>query len=266
MNAARWLDARFHTFGVAHEYVYTLHNGNPRGYADADPRSMEGEVLLDPTPRTGVMIVDDDVVLSDLLGTLWGPVSGSAIELVGVAQTGADALALIGSIRPDVLLMEHHLPDMTGAAVASAVTTEFPDIRVVMLTRDDSDEVLLDGVEAGAIGVLLKRSGLPTLVEAVDRAARGEPLMPPAVMASIAAALRDRRRRDAGTDLADRLTAREIEVLCLVAEGCDDQTIATRLALGQASIRTQVEALLTKLDAHSRLQAVVRAKQLRVVH
>jgi len=211
------------------------------------------------------MIVDDDVVLSDLLGTLWGPGSARAIELVGVAQTGADALALIGSIRPDVVLMEHHLPDMTGAAVASAVTTEFPDILVVMLTRDDSDQVLLDAVEGGAIGVLLKRSGLPTLVEAVDRAARGEPLMPPAVMARITGALRDRRRA-ADTELADRLTAREIEVLRLVAEGCDDQTIATRLALGQATIRTQVDAVITKLDAHSRLQAVARAAQLRVVH
>jgi len=212
------------------------------------------------------MIVDDDVVLSDLLGTLWGPGSGSAIELVGVAQTGADALALIGSIRPDVVLMEHHLPDVTGAAVASAVTTKFPDIRVVMLTRDDSDQVLLDAVEAGAIGVLLKRSGLPTLVEAVDRAARGEPLTPPAVMAHITAALRDRQRRDGENDLANRLTAREIEVLRLVAAGCDDQTIAARLALGQATIRTQVAAVITKLDAHSRLQAVARAAQLGVVH
>ena len=226
---------------------------------------MEGDVLLDPTPRTRVMIVDDDVVLSDLLGTLWGAGSARAIELVGVAQTGADALALIGSIRPDVVLMEHHLPDMTGAAVASAVTTKFPDIRVVMLTRDDSDKVLLDAVEAGAIGVLLKRSGLPTLVEAVDRAARGEPLMPPAVMAHITAALRD-RRRDADNDLADRLTAREIEVLRLVAEGCDNQTIANRLVLDRATIRTHVATVLTKLDAHSRLQAVARATQLRVVH
>jgi len=212
------------------------------------------------------MIVDDDVVLSDLLGTLWGPGSGSAIELVGVAQTGADALALIGSIRPDVVLMEHHLPDVTGAAVASAVTTKFPDIRVVMLTRDDSDQVLLDAVEAGAIGVLLKRSGLPTLVEAVDRAARGEPLTPPTVMAHITAALLDRQRRDGENDLANRLTAREIEVLRLVAAGCDDQTIAARLALGQATIRTQVAAVITKLDAHSRLQAVARAAQLGVVH
>src|SRR4051794_14787925 len=71
---------------------------------------------LNSIPRTRVMIVDDDVVLSDLLETMWRPGSGSTIELVGVAQTGADALALIGSTRPDVVLMDHHLPDMAGVA------------------------------------------------------------------------------------------------------------------------------------------------------
>jgi DNA-binding NarL/FixJ family response regulator len=206
------------------------------------------------------MIVDDDVVLADLLATMWGP--DSDIDLGGIALTGADALAVVGSMRPDLILMEHHLPDMTGVAVAFAVTTEFPDIRVVMLTRDDSDQVLLDAVEAGASGVLLKQSGLHTVVEAVRQAARGEVLMPPAVMTRVTAALRDRRRRDADKELAERLTAREIEVLRLVAEGCDNQRIADRLVLGRTTIQTHIAAVLAKLDAHSRLEAVARAARL----
>src|SRR3954454_21457305 len=107
---------------------------------------------------TRIAIVDDDVVLADALRQLWE--ADEAISIVGVAHTGKDGIELASRERPDVILMDHHLPDMTGATASAALSQELPGTPIVMLTRDDSDEALLAALEAGVSGFLLKRTGI----------------------------------------------------------------------------------------------------------
>jgi DNA-binding NarL/FixJ family response regulator len=208
-----------------------------------------------------VVIVDDDVVLSEALEMLWR--RGEDIEMVGTARTAAEGIVLARRELPDVVLMDHHLPDRTGADATEILGNELHGVAIVILTMDDSDEVLLAGIEAGASGFLVKRSGIREVSDAVRRAASGEMLIDPATIARLTAAIRDRRRREAGGPvLLERLTARELEVLRLMADGLDTRAMAESLSVGQATIRSHAAAVLSKLGAHSRLEAVARATRI----
>jgi DNA-binding NarL/FixJ family response regulator len=214
--------------------------------------------------RIRVVIVDDDVVLADALHQLWE--RDGEISIVGVAHTAADGVVLACRERPDVILMDHHLPDMTGASATSAIAAELPSTPIVMLTRDDSDETLLAALEAGASGFLLKRSGIREVSDAIRHAAAGEILIPPAAMARLMAVIRERRRRASEIELhRERLSARELEVLALMRDGLDTRAMANRLGIGQATIRTHASAVLGKLGAHSRLEAVAIAIRLGIL-
>ncbi len=215
--------------------------------------------------RTRIAIVDDDVVLADALRQLWE--ADEAISIVGVAHTGKDGIELASREHPDVILMDHHLPDMTGAAASAALSKELPGTPIVMLTRDDSDEALLAALEAGVSGFLLKSTGIREVGEAIHQAAAGEILIPSVTMTRLMVALRGRRQRDAEKDrYLERLSTRELEVLNLMADGFDTRSMCEQLGVGLATIRTHVSAILAKLDAHSRLEAVAMATKLGLIH
>jgi DNA-binding NarL/FixJ family response regulator len=210
---------------------------------------------------TRVVVVDDDRLLTDALRLAWE--READVEIVGQAHTGAEGLAVARRERPDVVLMDHNLPDTTGAATTAALHAELPGVAVVIMTIEPSDEAMLAAVEAGASGFLAKTDGIRPLAEAVRRAANGEMLIPAATIARLLGLARDRRRRQAEQHgLVERLTARELEVLQLMAQGLDTKALADRLVLGQTTVRTHVAAVLGKLDAHSRLEAVVKAGEL----
>jgi two-component system, NarL family, nitrate/nitrite response regulator NarL len=205
-----------------------------------------------------VIIVDDDVVLTDALGLLWE--RGGDIEIVGVAHTAAEGIGLARRELPHVVLMDHHLPDRTGADATEGLSKEIPGVAIIILTMDDSDEALLAGIEAGASGFLVKQSGIREVSGAVRRAAAGEMLIDPATIVRLTAAIRGRRRRESESQLLlERLTARELEVLQLMAAGLDTRAMAESLTVGQATVRSHAAAVLSKLGAHSRLEAVARA-------
>jgi two-component system, NarL family, nitrate/nitrite response regulator NarL len=205
-----------------------------------------------------VIIVDDDVVLTDALGLLWE--RGGDIEMVGVAHTAAEGIGLARRELPHVVLMDHHLPDRTGADATESLSKEIPGVAIIILTMDDSDEALLAGIEAGASGFLVKQSGIREVSDAVRRAAAGEMLIDPATIVRLTAAIRGRRRRESeGQLLLERLTGRELEVLQLMATGLDTRAMAESLTVGQATVRSHAAAVLSKLGAHSRLEAVARA-------
>jgi DNA-binding NarL/FixJ family response regulator len=122
---------------------------------------------------------------------------------------------------------------------------------------------MLEAVESGASGFLSKTQGVQAVTDAVRRAAGGEMLIPAATIARLMALARDRRRREHRRQaLQERLTAREAEVLQLMAQGLDTRALVERLVLSQTTVRTHVAAVLAKLDAHSRLEAVVKASEL----
>ena len=162
--------------------------------------------------RIRVIVIDDDVVLADALSQVWG--QDGEIEIVGIAHSGEDGIALASRERPDVILMDHHLPDMTGASATATISAELPDTPIVMLTRDDSDDTLLAALEAGASGLLLKRSGIREVGDAIRQAAAGEALISPAALTRMLAAIRARREREARRDdYRELLSQRELEVL-----------------------------------------------------
>jgi DNA-binding NarL/FixJ family response regulator len=131
---------------------------------------------------------------------------------------------------------------------------------------DVGDETLLEALEAGAAGYLLKSRGISPVVDLVRRAAAREALFPADTMSRVMAAMREKRRREAEqSSLVERLTAREMEILELMAQGLDTKALAERLVVSSTTVRTHVQSILAKLEAHSRLEAVARAKELGIL-
>jgi DNA-binding NarL/FixJ family response regulator len=206
-------------------------------------------------------VVDDDVVLTEALSVVWE--REGDLEIAGLAHNGADGLELSRREQPHVVLMDYRLPDTTGTEAAATLSDELPGTAVVIMTIDPSDEAMLEAVESGASGFLSKTEGVRAVTDAVRRAAGGEMLIPAATIARLMALARDRRRREHQRQaMQERLTARELEVLQLMAQGLDTRALVDRLVLSQTTVRTHVSSVLAKLDAHSRLEAVVKASEL----
>lgn len=205
-----------------------------------------------------VLIVEDHQVLADGLELAIGRHSDLAV--VGQAGTVADATRLAAESAPDVVLMDYHLPDGSGADAARAIRKQLPGTAVVILTAETSEDAVLASVEAGAVGFLRKSEAAEKVVEAVRRAAEGEMLIPPAMLVGLIARQRQRAQEEAERNrLLGELTPREREVLQLMSKGFDNKTIAEQMVISLTTVRGYVQNVLEKLDAHSKLEAVARA-------
>ncbi|HZU17738.1 MAG TPA: response regulator transcription factor [Candidatus Dormibacteraeota bacterium] len=209
-----------------------------------------------------VLIVEDHRMVAEGMRTLLE--DEPDLRVVGLATTGAEALRLTAATRPDVVLIDFHLPDLSGSELAAALRQGGSRAALLFLSVDDRPSCLLGAVEAGACGFLHKSRSAPELVGAVRRAARGETLFPPATLAGLLDYQRRRAREEAGRH-QDRLTPREREILGLLATGLDNRTVAHRLRIRYSTVRSHVRSLIGKLDAHSRLQAVARARELGLI-
>lgn len=210
---------------------------------------------------TRVFVVDDHAVLADALAALLGREAG--ITVVGVANDGSTALAGVTQTMPDVVLMDQYLPDTTGVELTSVLRHELPDLVVLMLTSDESDETMLAAIEAGASGYLLKDEPAGNVVAAVRRAASGATLIPASVVQRLLAV---RREQDAARSRAERaipaLTPREKTVLTLMERGLTARAVAEELGISWDTARDHIQNVIEKLDAHSKPEAVFRARQL----
>jgi DNA-binding NarL/FixJ family response regulator len=182
------------------------------------------------------------------------------IEVVGRAGNAAEALEIAAATDPRVVLLDFSLGEESGADVARDVLAAHPDASVVFLSADGSDEAMMAAIEAGSSGYLLKTEAASKLVDAVRRAAAGEMLVAPEVLASLLSRHR-KRQADAAERLrlAQSLTPREHEILRMVARGLDSQSIADQTHISITTVRGHVQRLLEKLGAHSKLEAVIRA-------
>jgi DNA-binding NarL/FixJ family response regulator len=221
----------------------------------ASPASIGG-----PTPVSiRVMVADDQEVVragfSALLDTR------DDITVVGTARDGRDAIDVARTNRPDVILMDVRMPVMNGIeATRAIVATIDPAPRVIVLTTFDLDEYVYDALSAGASGFLLKDVTAETLFDAVRVVARGEALLTPSVTRRLIdefVRIRPRHR----TDRLGELTAREIDVLRLIATGRSNGEIATELFVSNETVKSHVSRILAKLDARDRTQAVIAAYQ-----
>lgn len=203
-----------------------------------------------------VVICDDQAIIRDGLELLLK--LDSEIDIVGKAANGAEALALIALNQPDLVLMDLKMPVMNGVEAIRRSRTEFPAVKILVLTTFDDDEWLFDALRAGANGYLLKDTPREEVIRAVKGTVAGETYLDPAVAGQIidqAFGVPD----PPGTLLAERLTEREIDVLRLLAQGLVNQQIAEELHLSVGTVRNHVSAIFTKLEVNDRTQAAIIA-------
>jgi DNA-binding NarL/FixJ family response regulator len=211
-----------------------------------------------------VLIVDDDVPTRIGLRTILSSEPG--VCLIGEAATGEEAIELANRLHPDVVLMDIQLPDVDGIAVTSKLTAPAEGQRaprVIVLTTFDYDEYSFGSLRAGASGFLLKRTSAEELVEAVRTVAAGGSIEPAHRHRTLTG-----NATGAGgwhTDAVQPLTARESEILVLIARGLSNQEIATSLGLSIETVRTHVKHVYMKCGAHDRVHAVIVAYQSRLL-
>lgn len=181
------------------------------------------------------------------------------IEIVGEAADGREAVRLAKELQPDVVLMDVRMPELDGIEATRRLRQAGVDARVLVLTTFDLDEYVYAAVRAGASGFLLKDAPREQLVTAVQTVARGEALLAPAITQRL---IERFVARPPASDVAPahgELSARELEVLQLVARGLSNAEIAAELVVGEATVKTHVARVLRKLDVRDRVQAVVFA-------
>lgn len=195
-----------------------------------------------------VLVVDDHpVVRSGLVGMLS---IEPDLEVVGEARDGAEAVVLARELAPDVVLMDLRMPELDGVGATTRIRAADDPPRVVVLTTYDTDADILRAVEAGATGYLLKDTPRADLAAGVRAAARGETVLAPSVATRLVSSVR-----------TDRLTPREVEVLGLVARGHSNAEIGARLFIAEATVKTHLIRVFTKLDVQDRTAAVSVARE-----
>jgi DNA-binding NarL/FixJ family response regulator len=196
-----------------------------------------------------VVIIDDHAVFADGLAALLR--THDDLTVAGIAGSVKEATTLVARSCPHVVLMDYELGDGTGVEATNRVLEQCPDTRVVMLTSYSDDAVLVAAIEAGCTGFITKHRAGREVVDAVRAAAAGEAMITPSLLARLLPRFRREPAREASS-----LTGRELEVLELLADGRSNQAIADDLGVSLNTVRNHVQNLLTKLHAHSRLEAV----------
>jgi NarL family two-component system response regulator LiaR len=203
-----------------------------------------------------VLLVDDHAVVRKGLRALFELEPG--IEVVGEAGDGEQAVQTVERLRPDVIVMDLEMPGIGGVEAARQISERYPASKIVVLTSHAAEEDVFPALKAGALGYLLKHSAPDDIVRAIHQAHRGETVLHPAIARMVLQELnRPPTPRQALT--SDPLSAREIEVLRLLARGMSNQEIADSLVVGEATVRSHVSAILRKLQLASRTQAALYA-------
>jgi DNA-binding NarL/FixJ family response regulator len=200
-----------------------------------------------------VLIVDDHSVVRRGLRMFLE--DDPELEIVGEARDGAEAVAQARALQPDVVLMDLLMPGMDGITATGIIRGELPDIEVVALTSVLEDASVVGAVNAGAIGYLLKDTRSDELCRAIKAAAAGQVQLSPGAAARLL-------REVHVPDSPEVLTARETDVLRLLAEGKANRQIGADLTIGENTVRTHVSSILAKLGVQSRTQAALYAAQI----
>lgn len=208
---------------------------------------------IPPTPIR-LLIVDDHPVVRDGLVAILHQAEPD-LEVVGEAGDGKEAVTAWRTLRPTVTIMDLQLPGQTGVEAIAAIRREDPDARVLVLTTFDGDADIQRALEAGARGYLLKSMRRNTLIEAVRAVAAGQRYLPPATAARLVEGME-----------SERLTARELDVLKLLAQGHRNREIADALGLAEPTVKIHVNNLLRKLQVKDRTEATMVALRRGIIH
>lgn len=204
-----------------------------------------------------VLVADDEALIRDSFRMLLEPEPD--IEWVGEAVDGREVVARVRELRPDLVLMDVRMPIMDGLAATRALTAAGFATRVLVLTTYDSEQYLYDAMRAGAGGFCLKDMRRDELMHAIRTVASGEALLHPTLTRRLLEQFATSPPPGAPQPSTLGLTARETEVLTLVAQALSNSEIAARMHLGEATVKTHLASLMRKLDLRDRVQAVVFA-------
>ncbi|TME25631.1 MAG: response regulator transcription factor [Chloroflexi bacterium] len=201
-----------------------------------------------------VLIVDDQTLFRTGLARLLE--EDPRVEVVGQAVDGADAVKLAATLKPDVILMDLKMPNLDGSEATRRIVAEHPEIKILILSTFDADSYVLQALRAGASGYVLKDSQPDAIVSSILAVISGERVMANAVANRVLDML-------SGTttpkEFYDGLTAREVEILKLLAVGQANKQIARRLAISEKTVRNHVSHMYEKLHIYDRSQAVLYA-------
>jgi len=208
-----------------------------------------------------VLLVDDHALFRSGIRSLLQ--RNPEFEVVGEAGDGMEGVKRAGQLRPDVVLLDLHMPGLSGRETARMITKEVPESHVLMLTVSEDADDLLETLRAGASGYLLKNIAVDTLIAAIRTAAHGESVVSPEMMAkllkNVGADSGRNSMADAKATHRDKLTPREREILAFIARGQSNKEIARELAVAESTVKIHVQNMLRKLNLSSRVQAAVYA-------
>ena len=207
------------------------------------------------SPTVRVMVVDDQALVREGLMTLLE--AAADITPVAAASDGEEAVVLAARHRPDVVLMDLHMPRVDGVEATRRIRAAQPDTEIVVLTTHADEASILDALQAGARGYLTKDAGIAEISRAIHAAAGHQAVLDPVVHSRLlAAATAGARPTPAPTSLPDDLTPREAEVLSLIARGLSNAEIADTLVVSEATVKTHINHVFAKIGARDRAQAV----------
>ncbi|PJF31301.1 MAG: DNA-binding response regulator [Candidatus Thermofonsia Clade 1 bacterium] len=184
----------------------------------------------------------------------------SHLRVVAEAATGEEAVELALQHKPDVVVMDVRMPGMLGVEACQKIVQQLPNTRVVMLTSYAEDDLLFAAIRAGASGYVLKRIGSDDLIRTIEAVGRGESALDPSMTEAIFRELRQTEKNKEAALFAE-LTSQEMRVLALIADGLTNREIASRLFLGEGTVRNYVSNLLSKLNLSNRAEAAAFAVQ-----
>ena len=201
-----------------------------------------------------ILVADDHTVVREGLRTLIGTEPG--MEVIGEAADGVEAVQKAHTLQPDVILLDMVMPRKDGVKVIGEIKRENPAARILVLTSFSDDDKVFPAIKAGALGYLLKNASPQRLLSAIRDVYQGEPTMSPDIASKL---MRELQRSSDLPPTREPLTEREVEVLCLVAQGLSNQEIADTLIVGEGTVRTHVSNILSKLHLANRTQAALYA-------
>jgi DNA-binding NarL/FixJ family response regulator len=201
----------------------------------------------DETRRLGLLLVDDHAIVREGMRRVVG--QREDMVVVGEASSGEDAIEMVARRRPDIVLMDARMPGMGGLQATQRLATEHPDVRVVVFTAHSEQELLWDALDSGAQGFVLKDSDSSTLLNAIRQVAAGEPYVDPRLAPDFLRQFSRPRQNNV-------LSAREREILQMLADGHSNREVSERLVVSVETVKTHVKHILAKLEAEHRTQAV----------
>lgn len=206
-----------------------------------------------------VMVVDDQAELADEIASVLTTDEG--LEVVGTALDGFDALEKMPALRPDVVLLDIRMPNMNGVVATQRIKSEYPDVKVVILTTFDDSDYILNAINNGASGYLLKDIGGNALIDAVKNAYAGDTILPAKIARRIAdAAKHVSADREIRLTRAFSMSDREVEIALMMYEGFTNRQISAALKLSEGTTRNYVSAIYIKTNAENRAGALEAIK------